>query len=865
MADEPFEDLNKSQDKFAQNFKESLDFLRDAITSMGQKLSDVLKDAINQNNNLEDSTRRVAKLYTNDITKGLDKITNSLDDQSDLTTKISKGIDITKEIEKEREKIEKETEKIKRRINSLAGEGIQLSDKDLENIKAKIQAAKISVNLLENENKERVKSLGLTGRLLEGLDEILREVGGKKLADILNIEGATRKTRELNNVTPLSSFGKLSNITKNIGQNLISGIKGIDPLSLIIGKLIEAVIHADKAIGEMAKSLGFSYEQASKLKGELTDIAASSADAFVTTENLQKQFLNINDALGTTIKLNEDDLITMTQLAERAGVSSEVIGDIYKLSKLNGKSFKDTTEEIEGQIAASNEQNKISSNYKKVLTEVGKTSAVIQLSLKGSVSQITDAIIKARALGASLEQVDKIAGSLLDFESSIASEIEAELITGKQLNLERARAAALNNDLATLSEEIKNNIGSTAEFSQMNRIAQESIAKAMGLTREELADILKQQDLLSGTIYSDISKAQEDYNRLLEEGYSIEEAKAKIGNTALADQLASVTMQEEFNQTLAKMQEIFVSLAKPILAILKPLMDVLSPILSILTNVVQNVLSPALNVISKSIGFILSPLQKISGTFGGIGDKIGGFVELIYKGIWYPIKITGKALFEWLITPLKSIFGIFGGISKILKGDFKDGFEQIGKSILKYLVSPLQYVLDIIIGMVNGVIKAINFFGGNIKELKDFKIISEDKEEKKEKTLEGDDVVSPGYGKRVLFTPEGSIRLNDKDSVLAGTQLNKDKESIKNIVNKNINQNYTKNTNNQNILNKTINDNEIVGFNNNDIVNHLKTLQTLLVENNKLLRGLLDKEGIINMDGQKVGDVVFGGSNGFAL
>ncbi len=36
--------------------------------------------------------------------------------------------------------------------------------------------------------------------------------------------------------------------------------------------------------------------------------------------------------------------------------------------------------------------------------------------------------------------------SLLNFETSIENELKAELITGKQLNLERARAAALTGD-----------------------------------------------------------------------------------------------------------------------------------------------------------------------------------------------------------------------------------------------------------------------------------------------------------------------------------------------------------------------------------------------------------------------------------
>ena len=35
----------------------------------------------------------------------------------------------------------------------------------------------------------------------------------------------------------------------------------------------------------------------------------------------------------------------------------------------------------------------------------------------------------------------------------------------------------------------------------------------------------------------------------------------------------------------------------------------------------------------------------------------------------------------------------------------------------------------------------------------------------------GDDVVSPGYGKRMIFSPEGAVALNNQDTIVAGTNL----------------------------------------------------------------------------------------------
>ena len=109
--------------------------------------------------------------------------------------------------------------------------------------------------------------------------------------------------------------------------------------------------------------------------------------------------------------------------------------------------------------------------------------------------RLGEAATAARALGLELSAVDEIANSLLNFESSIENELQAQLLTGKQLNLTRARELALNNDLAGLSGEIKDNIVTGTEFAGMNRIAQEGLASAIGVSRDQLARMVIQQDI----------------------------------------------------------------------------------------------------------------------------------------------------------------------------------------------------------------------------------------------------------------------------------------------------------------------------------------------------------------------------------
>jgi hypothetical protein len=175
-----------------------------------------------------------------------------------------------------------------------------------------------------------------------------------------------------------------------------------------------------------------------------------------------------------------------------------------------------------------------------------------------------------------LSKVDGIAESLLDFESSISSELEAELLLGKDINLEKARQAALNNDLATVAKEISDQAGSSAEFAKMNRIQQEALAKSIGMNREDLAKTLFVQEQLTG-LTGDAAKEQEDLlNKRIEE-VGLAQAQKELAEGGIEGLREQAGLADKFNATMEKVQELFVMIADPILVIL----DAFSPILEI--------------------------------------------------------------------------------------------------------------------------------------------------------------------------------------------------------------------------------------------------------------------------------------------
>ncbi|MBS1738699.1 MAG: hypothetical protein JSS98_19135, partial [Bacteroidetes bacterium] len=216
-----------------------------------------------------------------------------------------------------------------------------------------------------------------------------------------------------------------------------------------------------------------------------------------SAKQLSQAISDINSQLGLSVKVSAGTVNEFTAMTNQMGLTADEASNIYRIGLLTGHNLKDTNSLISAGIVAAQKQTGVQINAKQIFQEIGKLNAGITSKFQQNPELIAKAVVQAKALGTSLENIDKIGDSLLNWESSIENELKAELITGKQLNLEKARYAALVGDQITLMKEISNQTGDLTNFQKMNVIAQKSLAEAFGLSREELADMLKKQDVFN--------------------------------------------------------------------------------------------------------------------------------------------------------------------------------------------------------------------------------------------------------------------------------------------------------------------------------------------------------------------------------
>jgi hypothetical protein len=438
-----------------------------------------------------------------------------------------------------------------------------------------VNGAKEGFKIFEETNKllnERIqkekkinKTMGLTKVALEGLGKI--PIVGPLLDTNKALEVAREKAEE-----GKGAFASMGAAMGSMGKSLFSSLG--DPL-VLIGLLVKGFkmfldigFAADKQITDLSKSMAVSHEEASTTRDRMVEIQNSGKDIFMTTKNQVEAQMELASAMGATRGFTEQQIADQVLLTKKMGLTAEEAGGIQMLAASNGITAKNVTNSIIKQTSALAKQTGIQLDNKQVVQDVAKVSGQLRLQYANNPKLIAKAVVETKKLGINMEIAANAAKGLLDFESSIENELSAELLTGKALNLERARGLALNGDSVGAAKEMLAQVGSAADFQNMNVIQQEAIAKAVGMSTDDLANSLVTQENLKKLGDETRNQIEEKIKAAkalgTEEGDSLaRQLESSIGDEKAAkDALEKVSAQESFNQSIETLKSMLSSIVE---------------------------------------------------------------------------------------------------------------------------------------------------------------------------------------------------------------------------------------------------------------------------------------------------------------
>jgi len=510
------DDVKKANDEI-QKFSEEIGALDNQLLSLGASIQSQISDKIK---GADDATQKLYKSYSRDITSAINQTSKQLDNYAAIQKKVAAGYDIEAELIKEVEKVQKQQSITLRKIEFLKREGVQLNIDEISALEETFALDKKILANLEAQNKKQRESLGIAGKLADGVEGILQKAGAGGIAKLFNFKKAAAEAAKLNKeqsdasgkqVTGLQNARNLSKkLFENIDKSAVR-LGAAGALFKVAGALFDQFKKADQSTTEIARGLSMSKKEAKEFKNEMYESSKAAGLTGITIKEQKKAVMSLNKALGgTAIAFDKDIREGAAESLALLGLSEEAVGNMAKQAMIAGKSFKALEKEQAKGVLDAEREFGIRLKLSDVLDEANKITGLARVNAMGIEGGLTKAVATAKSLGIEMSAVAGSAGQLLDFESSIQKELEAELLIGRDLNLEKARAAALAGDQEALARALVEEAGSLEELQNMNVIQQQALAGALGMSADQLADSLVSQEALS-------TQAQEDLDRKSDE------------------------------------------------------------------------------------------------------------------------------------------------------------------------------------------------------------------------------------------------------------------------------------------------------------------------------------------------------------
>ena len=463
----------------------------------------------NQTKEANSEAQKLAKTYSNDLTKGIKDASNQNAILEEIQASLNQGNKITLAQQNKINKAERNQLVTLRKIEQAKQEGIILSAEQLIDLEENYKKQNKITGAIQERAKAQEKSLGAVGKISGAFTGLLDKLGMGDLNKFFNLDKANAASKKT-----LESLGKnvgvgkkIGVVTGNIVKNLDMGALAAGGLFKLAGFLFDAYKKQDQAVTDIARNLSTSKDEAKALKGEMFE-SSKAAGAFGITIHDQVDAVNaLNKGLGgTALSFNKDIREGAADTLKRLKLSEEAVSNMGTLAMATGKSFKVLEKEQAKGVLDAEREFGVRLNLKSVLDESNKITGLARVNAMGIEGGLAKAVSTAKSLGIEMSAVAGSAGQLLDFESSIQKELEAELMIGRDLNLEKARAAALAGDQEALAKALVEEAGSLEELQGMNVIQQQALAGALGMSADQLADSLVTGEALSTQAQADLDR-----------------------------------------------------------------------------------------------------------------------------------------------------------------------------------------------------------------------------------------------------------------------------------------------------------------------------------------------------------------------
>ena len=308
---------------------------------------------------------------------------------------------------------------------------------------------------------------------------------------------STMKTMRANQQIAGSIMNQLAflKVFKNLaaGINLVLAANPFLAIAGVLTVLIASYLKLQSAVADTRKELGVSNWEATKLEAKFFSLGVLGREAGLSAQDMRDSFDAIRKNFGGIEQASSKFIYNLATAQLTVGATSEQIAKVLSLQESISDASRET---LLAQMEAEAATIRLAGVAPgAVFQDIAENAEFFAGSMKDGGKNVFATATAARKLGLNLGAVEKIADGLLNFEDSIAKQMEASIILGKQLNLDKARQLSYLDDQEGMMREVLKQVGGEAEFSKMLRVERKVLADAIGgISVEELSRLVRNRE-----------------------------------------------------------------------------------------------------------------------------------------------------------------------------------------------------------------------------------------------------------------------------------------------------------------------------------------------------------------------------------
>ena len=286
-----------------------------------------------------------------------------------------------------------------------------------------------------------------------------------------------------------SALAPMKALMKGLGAALKVFGKSMIALKAI-GKIVEfieyAFVGAEGEAVDLARSMNMGREAGFQMREDMMKMTESmSILGSKNLPSLVKFQLEYTKHTGTAARLNADQLETSMLLTKQMGFSNDEAIGLVENFKSAGMGAREGLDALRGSYIQLKDSNKTAMNFNQLMKDItGDTELQYIFQTKGADAAMRNAVA-VRRTGLSLSQQRSMAEGTLDFEKTMTDQLELQMLTGKNINMNKAQELALQGKNGAAVAEMQKQLGQLTAEQRKNPLIMNKMLSMLGMSREE--------------------------------------------------------------------------------------------------------------------------------------------------------------------------------------------------------------------------------------------------------------------------------------------------------------------------------------------------------------------------------------------